>query len=441
MGTDRRAWNYHHVLTESDRPWRGIDPATADVLKPVLPALVAHTVADIGRRYPDLSADLVGRSGGGLHAGIEEALTRFLDLLGSDLPALDDELCRVFESFGAREDRRGRSLATLLAAYRDGARGAWRQFSEAALAHDVPQTTTVRLAEAIFVYIDELSTASAIGFAQAQVTRASQRDLLRRAVAEAVLAGESGTAAPRVHELASRAAWTVPVAAAVAVFVRPGEGTTGSPPLTLPILHPDVLVSDRGEEIHAILPDWTVEACEARLAALPAGGLRTYLGTIRPLAEAPISLAHARAVRRLAARGLVPNETVISATRHLPMLVLQADRRLLAGLIEAELAPLEEIAKSRRTLLTRTLRSWLLQHGDRGATARDLGVHPQTVSYRLAELRRVFGAALEDPQRRFALTMALVGAVDRERGEVRASRGVGKLVQRRPGRDAPGSRM
>lgn len=375
------------------------------MLKPVLPALVDHTIEDIARRYPDLGADLTGRYGQGMRGGIQDALTRFLDLLGSDLPALDDELAGVFASFGAREDRRGRSMATLLAAYRDGARGAWRLFSQAALAHHVSQVTTVRLAEAIFVYIDELSTTSAMGFAQAQLTRASQRDLLRRELADALLAGESGTAAPRVAELASRAEWAVPAAAAVAVFVRRGEG----PAAAVPILHPDVLVTDRGDEWHAVLPEWAVEACAQRIEELRPEGPRAYLGTIRPLAEAPVSLAHARAVRRLAIRGLVPDRAVVSATTHLPLLVLHADRRLLSGLVDSQLGPLGEVAPARREVLAETLRTWLLQHGDRLATGRALGVHPQTVSYRLAELRKVFGSALEDPDRRFALTMALVG--------------------------------
>ena len=56
-----------------------------------------------------------------------------------------------------------------------------------------------------------------------------------------------------------------------------------------------------------------------------------------------------------------------------------------------------------------TLSSWLAHHGDRVATSSDLGVHPQTVSYRMAELRRLFGTALEDPHARFALLLALQG--------------------------------
>jgi DNA-binding PucR family transcriptional regulator len=39
--------------------------------------------------------------------------------------------------------------------------------------------------------------------------------------------------------------------------------------------------------------------------------------------------------------------------------------------------------------------------------AAELGVHPQTVRYRLRQLRELFGTALEDPDARFELALAL----------------------------------
>ena len=373
------------------------------VLSPVLPMLVDHCIDDIMHGYPELGADIAGRYGVGLRQGIEDALVRFLDLLGSDLPPLDEHLAESFASFGAREDRRGRTLATLLAAYRDGARRAWRVFSAAALANDVSKDALVALAEAIFVYIDELSSASALGFTQAQVARAAHRDLLRRELADAILAGEAGTGGPRVRELAGRVGWVIPARVAVAVLVQPsGQG----PP---PVVHPDILVSDRGHEVQGVIPAGSIRGLAKRFATTAGRGMRVYVGTVRPVAEAPLSLAHAQAVRQLADRGLADDGQVVLAARHLPALLLQADRRLLTGLVEAELAPLQDVAEQRRDVLAATLSAWLWHHGDRAATARELGVHPQTVSYRVGELRRLFGARLDDPARRFALLMALVG--------------------------------
>jgi len=54
-----------------------------------------------------------------------------------------------------------------------------------------------------------------------------------------------------------------------------------------------------------------------------------------------------------------------------------------------------------------TLRSWLLHHGRRDAVAAELFVHPQTVRYRMGQLREVFGDRLEDPRHVLELTIAL----------------------------------
>jgi len=43
----------------------------------------------------------------------------------------------------------------------------------------------------------------------------------------------------------------------------------------------------------------------------------------------------------------------------------------------------------------------------RDVVAAELGVHPQTVRYRLRQLRELFGTRLEDPEARFELSLAL----------------------------------
>ncbi len=45
------------------------------------------------------------------------------------------------------------------------------------------------------------------------------------------------------------------------------------------------------------------------------------------------------------------------------------------------------------------------------AVAEALHVHPQTVRYRLAQLRELFGPALDSPAARFGLLLALRGRV------------------------------
>ena len=73
------------------------------------------------------------------------------------------------------------------------------------------------------------------------------------------------------------------------------------------------------------------------------------------------------------------------------------------------LAPLESVPPARRAVLEDTLEAWLAHHGERAQVAAALTVHPQTVSYRLARLAELLGGALQDPQSRLALALALAG--------------------------------
>ena len=54
-----------------------------------------------------------------------------------------------------------------------------------------------------------------------------------------------------------------------------------------------------------------------------------------------------------------------------------------------------------------TLRAWLLHHGRREQIAAALFVHPQTVRYRMGQLRELYGKRLEDPRTVLELTIAL----------------------------------
>ena len=62
--------------------------------------------------------------------------------------------------------------------------------------------------------------------------------------------------------------------------------------------------------------------------------------------------------------------------------------------------------------LTATLRSWLLHHGRRDDVAAELFVHPQTVRYRLGQLRELYGDGLDDPETVLELTLALAATPD-----------------------------
>ncbi|HET8758986.1 MAG TPA: helix-turn-helix domain-containing protein, partial [Solirubrobacteraceae bacterium] len=122
--------------------------------------------------------------------------------------------------------------------------------------------------------------------------------------------------------------------------------------------------------------------------------------------DATASLRRAAAAFRLAAAGRIPGGLVI-AEDHLATLLLTADRALAADLAASRLAPLDALGDGPRARLTETLRAWLDRPGQVQAVAAELDVHPQTVRYRLRQLRELFGTRLEDPDARFELALAL----------------------------------
>lgn len=376
------------------QPWSGLPAGLADDLRPAVPEVVTATMTAISQEVPAYSTAWDETIRPVVRRGTQIALGRLLDLFGTRADALDETSARFYRRIGTVESEQGRSLEALLSAYRVGARVAWEHFSQRAVAAEVSTGHLVTLAEAIFVYIDVLSAASATGHANQE----GQRDVLRSRLVSALLDGQAMRDPVAVQDAADAAGWTIPERMAVAVVpLAPGREPT--PPA-------GVIAAIEGGEALAILPD---PAGPGRRRALERAweGSQVFVGTVRPPAQAPTSLAHARRVQRLVQQGRVPDERIVVATDHLSELVMGADWDLLMELRERVLRPLAAVPPGKRPALEQTLTAWLSFQGDRALIAQILHVHPQTVSYRLHRLRELFGAALDDPGQRLGLQLVL----------------------------------
>jgi DNA-binding PucR family transcriptional regulator len=105
--------------------------------------------------------------------------------------------------------------------------------------------------------------------------------------------------------------------------------------------------------------------------------------------------------------GLIGDHDVLDTEEHLPALVLAADPGALADLRARVLAPLDVVRPGTAERLAETLRAWLLHQGRRDDVAAAVHVHPQTVRYRMGQIRDLFGDRLTDPAHVLALTLAL----------------------------------
>jgi len=133
-------------------------------------------------------------------------------------------------------------------------------------------------------------------------------------------------------------------------------------------------------------------------------GRAAVVGPTRPWMAA--ALSYRRALRGLELLDPSHNDPV-DTDDHLIALVLGADREALDDLRAQALAPLTGLREGTAERLAETLRSWLLHQGRREDVAADLVVHPQTVRYRMTQLRELYGEALQDPETVLALTLAL----------------------------------
>ena len=308
------------------RPWSGLRPSVAELLRPALPGAVDAAILAIEQELPAYRAGLGGDFGRTIRRGVEIALTRLLDLMGTDGPALDERARQVYEDLGEGEGAQGRSMEILLAAYRIGARVTWAEFAGAAVRGGVRIEQMVTLAEAIFVYIDELSAASASGYARQQAAEAGYRDLVRSHLAEALVDGDTANAFQRVRRLAEDVAWPVPELLSVALVALP-DGPDGRIPVSLRA-EPEILLLAKGADLLAIVPDRAEPDHHARIAER-FGAATVCLGTTRPPEQAPLSLAHAQGDPAAGRRGRYPRGPPGGCRR--PPAGARAQRRPSAG--------------------------------------------------------------------------------------------------------------
>jgi hypothetical protein len=382
---------------EGSAPWDAIPDDIAAGLRRHLSSVVDDTITTIAREVPAYARPLEGAFGVGLRRGVEVALDRFLTLPGRDLPALGEADREVYVRLGRGEMRSGRSLEALLRAYRVGARVAFRRFTTHAREDGLPADGIVPLAEAVFAYIDELSAASVEGYAAEQSARADEHGRRRRELLDLLLA--STVDATAVAEAAAAVGWAPPERAmAVIVPIDQADALRAR-------LGADALVAEHGDGVVAIVPAPRDDHARALLSRR-LRGCGAVIGSSRPTTAVAASLRLAGAAARLRSTGVVDADPLFT-DEHLATLVVHHDPELVDDLVARRLPALRSVRPSRRAPLAETLLTWLQHQGQRQRVAEALHVHPQTVGYRLTQLRTLFGAQLDDPTARFELEIAL----------------------------------
>lgn len=397
----------------ADQPWHELPREVVDVLRPAL-GEVADEMIQAVATVPAYARPLEGPFGEGVRQGVQEALRHFLAEIeaGGDVARPD-----VYLALGRGEMRAGRSLESLLSAYRIGARVAWRRFAAIGVEAGLEPDTLYLLAESLFAYIDVLSSESAEGHALEQSAAASEAELRRRRLVRMMIRDPAPELAA-VQAAAAEAGWPLP--RTLAVLAIAGEERSAAASRL-----PDGAITDAiGDLTCAVISDPDGPGRRGLIErAVRGAGTHAGLGTTVDWSQARISFARARAALELAG----PGPGLVAARERAGELLLRSDPGLAGELAADRLAPLQPLSPGSRNRLAETLRVWLAEQGRLGQVAHRLGIHPQTARYRLGRLRELFGDALDNPDSRFWLELALRVQQGLERAPGDQGRGVAGL--------------
>lgn len=378
-------------------PWRGLPARVADLVEPELDAVTEEILASIGLEVPEYARPLEGSFGRGIRTGVGEALRQFFALIRNpDAGRLGRE---VYVELGRGELRQGRTLDSLQAAYRVGARVAWRRIAELGRGAKLDPEVLTLLAEAIFAYIDELSADSVEGYTEAQSEVESQRQRRRRELAMLLMQMPAVEAAD-LRAAAQKAGWAIPRSIAALACA---DGELAQVARQLP---PDVL-STQFEETGCVLISDPKGPRRFGAIERASGGCTLALGSICTISQVAESWSLAKATLRGSEAGALPSGKLICAEDHLTDLLLFEGSALVSRIAARRLAPLDGLTEKARERMRETALAYVRHGGNAVAMADELQVHPQTARYRVGRLGELLGDQLDDPNARLELELAL----------------------------------
>ncbi|MBO9532483.1 MAG: helix-turn-helix domain-containing protein [Solirubrobacteraceae bacterium] len=380
-------------------PWSVLPPRLATRLEPAVPALAELLVTEISTNVPQYTGRRSERFWTGIRQGVEQSLHVFLQLIGEPRGP-DPQLRAIVRGLGRNEHEAGRTLDALQMAYRIGARHSWRTFATLIATEQLTTEQVTAFAESTFAFVDELAAESVAGYTESQAAAASEQERLRSLLLTALTGPAPDTA--MVRRTASAVGWLLPERVR-AISTSGGElralaRSFGGDALT---------AAGEGDELVVLWPDPDGPGRSSRLElALSRVESPAALGPAVPLASAARSLRGARETLALGVRGGI-GPGPWRWDDHLAAIGLAQAAEPLSELADRLIAPLRAESDGSRMRLLQTLEAVLDAGGNHGTAAHELGIHVQTVRYRLGRLRELLGPLLDDPKRRFELHVAL----------------------------------
>ncbi len=393
--------------TLSPTPWRRLPAELVPALRARLDTVVDVVTTEITASV--FAGVDTARITQDVRRGVRVAVERFLELVGTDEAAMPVPVRETFVELGAAEAREDRTPETLLSALRTAARVMLRTMSDA-LADVRPLDTEdlIDLSDAITTYVDELAAASTDGFTLQLRELAGESDRRRRLLAELLLRGDASERA--VITAADAIGWRR-IERLVPILLPPEQTRRAQ-------FHyrEDAVVLEREHESVLVLRDGP-HTSRVQLAET----LHGRAAVVGPTVDWP-RVPEAARLTRLTLQLIATGEgdppdpaDPIFVEDHLVPLALRGEHSAFAILSERRFASFAGLRETTRERLLDTLHSWLHHWGSRTEVALELHIHPQTVSYRIRQLRDLLGTDLDDAAARFELLLALTDRASRSR--------------------------
>lgn len=288
---------------------------------------------------------------------------------------------------GRMERRHSRPLGELLRAPWIASRTIIRLVNERANDLGLSVDASHETSEVVVEWSDQISIAFSEGYNDETAARSSQLEARRQHLLRTVL-GENTPTAESLEAAALAAEWRPPPYVRV-LIARGAERDHYRRRLP-----GGSIVADVDDELIALIP-WV------QSTKLP-GPAEKIVAALGPPAATPEAAYSARLARRAIAFADEGNQLglIDCAACELDLVAL-ADQPAASHFSHRLLGSIEN-----KPQLIATLDAWLSHHGRPKATANALGLHPNTVTYRINLIREQLGPILDDPAQRLALHLA-----------------------------------
>jgi hypothetical protein len=318
-----------------DRPWEGLPAAIAVELRNRADEIVDDVVATVQATVPAYSpgqaqAEAVQEALGRVRLGLEQGLQQFATLIETPDATLGDP-AETYRQLGRAAHDRGLGLDVMNSVFRVVARTIWRWTDGILAATEPPPGSPLRLAEAVFVYVDALSLFAAEGYAEAVAAAAGERHESRSRLLDMLL-HPSHAAPGALNDAAHSAGWRVPETV-TAVALGPAERANE----IAGRIDPDVLAGSSSGSACLLIPRPSAPR-RRTLIERALSGHTAAIGPEVPTGLADRSLAWAkRALDLQRHAGHHQPGAPTRADEHLVELLLVQDQQLLEMFIERRL--------------------------------------------------------------------------------------------------------